>query len=143
MHARTHSSCTPARNTPQVELLASNASHMSTLFANRGNQIIADKMLSIADIKLHSQNKSLKMSRGSFKVLNQHTAFVWLQVRGAGPYQQGSHSRASQHVAVTVIAGGASSCITKGTSAGCRQHCQARCRLLRPATVRQSGCAAL
>jgi hypothetical protein len=82
----------PPHATPlQVELLANNASSMSSIFANHGDHIIADKILTVQDVRLHTQNQSLRLSRGSFKVLNQLAAFPRLQVR------VGIHSRAGDN----------------------------------------------
>jgi hypothetical protein len=68
----------------QVELLSSNATAMATHFSNRGNQIVSNRLLNLAEFKQLTSNRgpSVKVSRGSFKVVAPLNYWSWLQVRG-------------------------------------------------------------
>lgn len=53
---------------------------MATAFSNRGTQIVATKTLALQDIKQFTTSGSWRVSRGSFRVVNPHANFGWLQV---------------------------------------------------------------
>lgn len=67
----------------QIELLASNATVMGAQFANRGNQIVSSRMLTLPEFKQQTsvRGPTLKVTRGSYKVLAQQALWNWLQVR--------------------------------------------------------------
>lgn len=65
----------------EVELLSSNATAMATHFSNRGNQIVSNRLLNLAEFKQLTSNRgpSVKVSRGSFKVVAPLNYWSWLQ----------------------------------------------------------------
>lgn len=67
----------------QIELLSSGAATMTQAFQHRSRHILGHKLLTIAEIKQHMQRQggTYKVTRVSFKVVKQHPAFSWLQVR--------------------------------------------------------------
>lgn len=83
------------RAAAQVELLSSNAAAMATHFSNRGNQIVSNRLLNLAEFKQLTSNRgpSVKVSRGSFKVVAPLNYWSWLQVRGLGACVWGSRLR--------------------------------------------------
>ena len=65
----------------QVEL-SSSATTMAATFANRSHVIVANQMVTMADIKQQAQQKppGHRVLRVQYKVLQQHQGFQWLQV---------------------------------------------------------------
>lgn len=114
----------------QVELLSSNAAAMATHFSNRGNQIVSNRLLNLAEFKQLTSNRgpSVKVSRGSFKVMAPLNYWSWLQVRGLRAHVWSSRLRSRR---AGMQACGCSHVYKHGVqSTDCAVLCRAACCVL-------------